>query len=560
MRRILPILFLASPVFGADWTYDWSARTDRHGKTTGIYATTPFPITESTSAYTVTNDDHPDGITFNLGTLYFVDGAAANDSGAGTWPSPWKSITNAIANVASGNKTIVVRGAHDAFDGIYTNSYDMQVSTPARTGTDDTHRYTIVGYGQERPTLDGNGASQNMFGMWQSATDWYLTIQRLKIINAGYQGIQGGSVAGLGAKYARHVNVFDIHFYNCGNDTNYTSSGSCYAMNADYWWVSHCRSEHAWGHGYKIGDGASFGRLEWCEAINCGWWPGISEKNREACGFDFPCDSGWYASNNICRYNFASNICHVGTQWREQSNMECHHNEIVNWGRGPLTENWTMLTESQGLWTQYGIQGSFHDNLMRQEITSPYATVNYRVLILQSTGGTLLVYNNRILNWLNRGPSLRYSYGCALTNLIANNTILQTNQDSVIDMSSGTVPLNLTNNIIYYLGTGQIANNAYGVTVNHSANLYYFPNGSDPQWSTNGDFVADPQFADTSYHLQVESPACGRGIPLISVFSTDTDGATRGNEWDIGACEYTAKEEEPPSPGFLYAPCFKPAN
>jgi hypothetical protein len=523
-------------VVAQGWTFDWSMCTDPYNKPRGIYEQTPFPITESSTSYTVTNEDYPNGITFDLGTLYFVDGAVADDSGDGTWARPFKTITHAISAVTSGNKTVVVRGPHGAFDGTYVGSYDMQAGTPVRSGTDDTHRYMIVGYGQERPLLDGNGAGQNMFGMWQSAADWYWTIQRLIIINAGYQGIQGGSVASLNSKYARHVNVFDIHFYNCGNNTNYASSGSCYAMNADYWWISHCRSEHSWGHGYKIGDGASSCRLEWSEAVDNGWWPGITAKNREACGLDFPCDQGWYASNNVCRYNLASNLCHVGTQWREQSNMNCHHNEIVNWGRGPLTENWTMLTESQGLWTQYGIQGTFHDNVLRQEITTPYATANYHVLILQSTGGSLALYNNLIVSWLNRGSAIRYSYGCALTNLIANNTIIQTNQDSVIDMSSGTAPLNLTNNVIYYLGSGQLGNDPYGVTVNHYANLYYYPNGSAPQWGTSGDLTGDPLFVGQgNFRLQAGSPAIGNGIQLNSIFVTDADGNIRGAEWDIGA-------------------------
>jgi hypothetical protein len=107
-------LLVASPCLGQDY-FDWAVRTDRDGMPAGHYETTPFPITETTTSCVVRNDEHPDGVVFELGSLHFVDGAAAA-GGDGSWGSPWATIAEAVAAVPAGNETIVVQGAHDGFD------------------------------------------------------------------------------------------------------------------------------------------------------------------------------------------------------------------------------------------------------------------------------------------------------------------------------------------------------------------------------------------------------------------------------------------------------------
>lgn len=101
------------------WTYDWTTRIDPYGKPTGIFDVTPFPITETSTHYTVQNENWTN--TYVLGTLYFVDGAAADDTGDGlTFATPKKTLSAAIALITStNNATIIIRGAHDAFNGEY---------------------------------------------------------------------------------------------------------------------------------------------------------------------------------------------------------------------------------------------------------------------------------------------------------------------------------------------------------------------------------------------------------------------------------------------------------
>ena len=163
---------------GSGWEFDWDIRNDRDGKPAGIYTETPFPIDENTISYSIKSDEYPEGKTYYLGTKYFVDGAYTGGSNDGSWEHPWTSISEALSNAGSGNTAIIVRGAHDGFDGIYYGTYSLS----NHYGVDDTHRFMIVGYGQERPIFDGQGATSIIFTYQNSnRDDAYITLQRLQI-------------------------------------------------------------------------------------------------------------------------------------------------------------------------------------------------------------------------------------------------------------------------------------------------------------------------------------------------------------------------------------------
>ena len=67
----IAVFSMFSSVSFSEWEFSWDVRTDRDGKPAGIYETTPYPIDETSTSYTITNDDGTK--TYELGTKYYVD-------------------------------------------------------------------------------------------------------------------------------------------------------------------------------------------------------------------------------------------------------------------------------------------------------------------------------------------------------------------------------------------------------------------------------------------------------------------------------------------------------
>jgi hypothetical protein len=194
--------------------YDWSVRTDRDGKPAGVYGITPFPIDETMSSFSITNDEGTK--IFYLGTICFLDNSAGIINGATNYNpvtrtcgsggayTVFTNITSALNALGYGNKTLLVRA------GTYTVS---GISFSTHYGDDNNHRFSIIGYKQERPVFDGGYSSQNMFGGTGRA-DFYATLQRLRFQNNITHGIQIGN-DDRNTKVSRFVNLIDIHFYQC---------------------------------------------------------------------------------------------------------------------------------------------------------------------------------------------------------------------------------------------------------------------------------------------------------------------------------------------------------
>ena len=185
----LSLFLLPSPAAQADaWKYNWATRVDRDNRPAGIYTNTPYPITEASSNYFFKSDEFPEGKCYNLGTLYFLDGARPDNSGDGlSLATAKKTINAAVSAAGSGNKTIIVRGAHDSFDGVYVET----VSFWGLSGVDDTHRLMLVGYNQERPVIDGNDAENHLITRGYASLA-YITVQRFKLTNSRRCGVRLG--------------------------------------------------------------------------------------------------------------------------------------------------------------------------------------------------------------------------------------------------------------------------------------------------------------------------------------------------------------------------------
>lgn len=551
MKRIFTVAILSlccAAVMGADF-FDWNTRTDRGGFEAGLFATTPFPITEVSTAYSITNDESPNGKSFNLGTLYFVDGLGGSDANDGlSIGASKKTISSAVSAAGSGNKTIIVRGAYSTFDGIYTNTFALG----AIAGTSDTNRWMIVGYGQERPTITGTNSSVSIFAR-SHASDAFITIQRLKLTGTKANGVRLGYNV-VDDKRDGYFSCVDVWFYGCGNDDNTVTDGNCYYLNADYGYLTHCLFERSVGHGVKIGDGSSHNILEWSVSRENGWWPGKTNfVASRTVAIDLPSDVETQ-TNCVVRYCIGYGSVLYGLQVRRVRGFSIHHNEIYDFGHG------VSMDGNMGGVVPYGVvilatsHGSFYGNVVR---TPWQANINTILLSVKcsATSGEILVYNNLIYDATDGSKSLSLGVSNAPLTRILGNTIVQSNSTYAIEVRDGQGGGSsnvVANNIVWHSGTGACSELLYhSVEPQHVNNLYYYPFGSGPEWGTDGsgEVVGDPileSFATGSlapgfWKTDALSPCIGAGFDLSSFFTDDLTGATRVAPWDIGAYEYLGR-------------------
>lgn len=517
-RSCLLMLTMALPATGAS--------VDSTGNPAGIFATTPCPITELSASYTYSST------IYSLGTLYFVDGASADDTGNGlSLATAKKTIGAAMTTAGNGNKTIMVRGAHDDFDGTYTGTFSLS----AYTGTSDTARWMIVGYGQERPIIDGGNGTDAIFRR-STAGDAFITLQRLKLQNTQANGVRLG-VTTVSDKRDQHFNCIDLWFYSCGNNDSFTTDGNCYYLNADYGFISHCLFERSVGHGVKLGDGASQCIVEWSVSRENGWWPGRTSFSSRTVALDFPADVET-STNNICRYNIGYGCVSHGFELRKQHAFTAYNNEVYDFGHG------VTMTGSMGGVVPHGIsitgttEGTFANNIIHDP--APGNTSGHMIQVATTTNETFTValYNNVVYGVLDYGYSISLDYQNAAHTLVYNNTIVQSNATYAIGIRSNQGWTNdIINNVIWQQGTGSCGGMILSsIPPIHHNNVLYYPNGSAPEWGTTGDIVGNP-ILSSGFKPLSGSPAINAATNLSTYFTYDADFTTRFM-WDIGAYKY----------------------
>lgn len=531
------------------WQYSWNNRTDRYGKLAGTFEETPFPITETSSSYTIRTDEFPEGKAYLLGTKYYVDGATGNDGNNGlSLETPKLTITAAVQAAGSGNKTIIVRGPHNGFDGIYRET----ISFSGIAGANDTNRFTLVGFGQERPIIDGNDSTSPIIRRSHSSPA-FITVQRFKLQNTQASGVRLGWDAATD-KRDQNFNCIDLWFFGCGSVTadlnGFATSGNCYYLNADNGFISHCTFERSVGHGVKIGDGASNIILEWSIARENGWWPGRTKFGSRTVAIDFPSDRDTQ-TNLIVRYCVAKgNVMH-GLQLRRVRDFRVYGNEISDFGHGIDMEGDMGGVVPLGVVILSTSWGSFSNNVVH----SPHiANTNGHLLNIQTsvTNSHVLIANNLFYEAAQNASSIHLGFGNAAKTMLYNNTLVQSNDTSVIGIraAQGSVP-ELVNNIIWQQGTGKagelIFNSQQPVHLN---NTYYFPIGGAPSWgvSGSGEKIQDPKlriiprgiFSKEFTQLAPGSPLVNGGIKLDGIPVFDINGRSRSTRVDVGAAQYQA--------------------
>ena len=539
----------------SSWQYNWALRTDRYGKPAGVFQQTPFPIYENTTSYTIETDEQAK--TYYLGIKYYVDGYAGNDSNNGlSLQAPKKTISAAITSAGHGNKTIVVRGAHDSFNGVYNVSSTLHLGY----GIDDTHRWILVGYGQERPILDaGNNAVQIIHGTGQPVS--FTTVQRLKIQNSASTGLHPGNSAGL-PKQDAYWNTIDTWLYNCTSvpTTPASGDGNLYYYNIDNGWIFHITSEHTTGHGIKSGDtiGGRNTIIEWCYVADCGWWKGWTGPTAfwgsHPAGIDIPTDAPNQSDNIIIRYNIVRTTLYYGIMVRRTSNFSIHHNEVFDTihfeqipqpGEGGYTCEESSNGRYQVLFTGIGgiESGSFYGNIVHDQGNSSTGAIS-----IDSTapGSYIRIYNNQIYgndSAIDMADSLSGQFS------IVNNSILASTSepDPAIHARNIGSNVSILNNIIYQAGSGRCIR-WYTSEPTHDSNLFYAPNGSIGLPLHTGDRTGDPHWekhpagAYDASNFRLTQP-----LPGIAqtAFYDDFLGILR-QTWDKGCLDSAARQLPPP--------------
>lgn len=563
---ILLILLFYINCSYSQWQFDWNTRTDRDGKQAGIYEITPIPITEGSTTYSITNDEGTK--TFFLGSIYFVDNngvsngsttydPATRTTGSGSY-TVYSSIANAFSAQNSGNVTLLVR------DGTYYES-----GLRIRLGTDDSHRYIVAGYNQERPVIDAGGADVNIFSSSGASvpSHAYFTLQRLKVQNTQAHGMQIGTL-NYGSPFRErkrdtHVNLIDMEGYRCGYDFTNGSSGSFYFMNADNAWLYHCTSGHAYAHAFKIADGSRNSLTEWSVAYEFGYWDGVTVGAAgHPSGFDYP-DVGY---NHELRYS----ICHTGLFYGIQVRgndddagsiayepegvglINIHHTEIYNTTHfqdvtgesGHVTPCQVLIYKAWSGRTP-GNKLYFHNNIIRDGADSDCRG-------LRITGSwyadSTFVYNNLIYN--NPSHDLQIvSTGQPV--YIYNNSLYNSDSETLMENDNGANTTTI-NNVFYQAGSGDCTNGVDAGT--HSHNLYYalgtggYGLSNETSWQTPGtqDFwisVPIGAYSKDYCALKGDGSATDKGADLMNSFRDSFNGIARpfGSAWDIGAYEFKTK-------------------
>ena len=555
------------PSLAGDY-FDWNVRTDRYGQPAGVFDVTPFPIDQNTANYSIKNDENPNGKTFYLGTKYYVDGGYTGGSNDGSWAHPWTSILTAVANVTAGNNTIIVRGAHDSFNGIYS-----ETGIIPKAGIDDIHRFTITGYGQERPVIDATGSMDAGIDGTHPAALQYVTIQRFKVQNSFDQGVYFSNHS--------YISVIDVWMFN--NDTydfvnkKVYHDGNLYFLGVTNSWIYHSLSEHTFGHCLKVGDDSRNDIVEWSVARECGYWQGFpltSFYGSHAAGLDFPNgypddsngdgipDRGW---NQIARYNIVHTVLYQAMQLRRDPNFSVHHNEFYDsqnmYQMDPL-DNHGNSGHPQVEIIEYDTYGNFYSNIIRDPGAS--TAVNLKVNTYNSNWEAVNIYNNLIYGGGTNSFLLYSSTSSDNTTInFLSNSVYGSTKDSLINVDLVNVPfkMSIQDNIIYQAGSGYAidpcTNRDSSCTAqpSHTYNIFYAPNGKisrsslfvlDPKTEMNADPVWQA-LPSGSYNSQAailtsNSSALNKGSILSAYFTNDFNSTLRpqNTAWDIGAYEFKA--------------------
>ncbi|MBN2494836.1 MAG: hypothetical protein JXR96_09625 [Deltaproteobacteria bacterium] len=547
--------------------FDWGVRRDRDGRPAGIYESTPYPIDEAALGrlyYEVKNDEHPSGRRFYLGAsaddIVFADGRLGDDcDGASYSPAEracsasgayraFDTIGEAVEAAGSGNRSVVIR----------EGTYDEQLDLDEHLGQDGDHRFTLVGYGQERPVLEGAsaGAEDPILKTNTTTGEAFITYQRLKLQNNAHRGV---------LNRRDELYMIDVEIENCVNQPGNTGDGNVVFYDSSDCWLHHCTSHHTYGHCYKLSDAYADGWpdgtpsdgniLEWSVGYECGYWQSGYDQTayfgHHSAGLDFPQSDGQReAHGHIVRYNIVHDVLAHCVQMRNVEGFSLHHNEIYGCIRGKdaLSDygehfGYDVQVLVYGT-TNWQSSGEIAANVIRDPGSGSVGAI--RVSSSEGAEQPIRIFNNLFYGDFGSAPAVHLSAGTST--LFANNSVYAGSSDTVLREEDGA-SCTLVNNIVYQSAQGACAR--LMPETDDDFNLYFFPGGSlgehadgaHDQLPAEQDFwIALPEgaYGATEAALDGENDAVDRGTGLDGIFDQSFNGVPRpcGAGWDIGACEY----------------------
>lgn len=166
--------------------------------TTPTEPATPAEPTTPTEPATPAEPTEPADNAPIVTGAYYVS-KTGNDSNPGTSAQPWRTIQKAVDNVKAGDTVYIREG-----------SYNERVILK-KSGTSDNY-ITFSNYPGETVTIDGTGISwgYDWDCLFDLATQSYIKINGLKVINSSWFGIGDGS----GANGSQHIIIKNCSTYN----------------------------------------------------------------------------------------------------------------------------------------------------------------------------------------------------------------------------------------------------------------------------------------------------------------------------------------------------------
>lgn len=542
----LALLLVPTSAFAAwaNWSWDWNTRVDGYGKTIGAFTTTPFPVDENSSSWTVTNEDGDK--TFTVGTMAFVDNNASacgngnNDyepstrtCGSGS-EKIYTTIRSGLSGLSgSGNKTLLIRGGTD-----YTES---SLSIPS--GADSRHTWSLIGYGQERPTIAASSSGSSIINMSS-----YTLIQRLRV--------QNHNESNIFFKSDSYPYLIDIYSY-FGNDVDATGSdGSLVGAGSDHAWLYHVTVDRTNAHCIKMSDGAQNSLTEFTDIKECGYWPGKTvSTGGHPSGYDYP-DVG---RNHELRYSRGITSLFYMLQVRGNQGydsqgvglFQIHDNEFADSTHfDDVSGEAGHDTPSQIIFNQGYLNKNpanevyFYNNIVRDSSDN-----SARGMRVYAPYDNFYIFNN--LFYGNANNELEITSTHSGNMFIYNNSFYDDDNNPLVDSGTGS-DLTMTNNVFYQAGSGEAVSVG---SADHSYNRYYFPNGSRGISLSNGETDGDPNWTaipSGPFLTHFARPtAFLPGTQLTNEFNTDFYNLDRSS-WNVGAIEFTGTDfVAPDSPGFL---------
>lgn len=431
-------------------------------------------------------------------TTYYVDCAVSSSGNGQSWATAWKALSN-ITGVSAGD-TVYISGSGTCSTYTMTQWIPINgtVGNPItyQIGQDAGHNSPVTITLTSQPGLSGNG------GVLQGI-----------VISGLYNGGINMSINGLlGAAGSVAWNGVRLTYLTMNNTTIEGTTIQNFRLD-------HCSAVVPAGNDHFFTSGASAGSI--------GYTSNAIDDNLI----------------ELYQVNDGSGHGTDGFQWIE--NVSFYNNTVV-----------TLFSSTANGQHQDGIQtsGSYvaiHDNYFENFGNYPI----YGDLFGNTSHWR--IYNNILTEFSGHGTNISaYGVGigfevsncCTLDDfIVSNNTIFFNNNLNCIGINPGITGNKATNT---YVVNNICINSGLDLNAGTGGSIVSSNNYSGPTGGVG--FVSALPYPSGDWHLvSGDTNAIGQGINpapsyLTSVYTTDKDGTTRTNPWDLGSYKYNGGD--PPAP------------